>query len=143
MPLPADPFRLRIAVVERQTRQRKAILTVLREQGRPLTVEEILRFGRRHVPRLGMTTVYRSIREMLGEGVLLGVQYPGQPTRYELPAQSDHIHFICNHCRKVHDLPLSQTEISLSLPRGFVAEGQELIVYGTCADCRQERQCAR
>ncbi len=99
-------------------------------------MDEILNYGRFHVPRLGMTTVYRSVRAMLREGVLLGVQYPGQPTRYEMPAHSDHIHFICNCCGKVHDLPLSQTEISLQLPDGFVAKGQELIVYGFCPECR-------
>jgi Fur family transcriptional regulator, ferric uptake regulator len=101
-----------------------------------LTVDEILQFGRERVPRLGMTTVYRSIREMLREGLLLGIQYPGQPIRYELPAPSDHIHFICHHCKKVYDLPLTQTDLSMQLPDGFRAEGQELIIYGTCAGCR-------
>ncbi len=124
--------------MQRRTKQRSAILRVLREEGRPLTPEEILRQGKKEVPSLGMTTVYRSIRAMLDDGVLVGIQYPGQPTRYEVPAP-EHIHFICNRCRQVYDLPLPQEEATLSLPSGFVAEGHELIVYGRCPDCAPGR----
>lgn len=129
--------------MERRTKQGEAILRVLEEEGRPLTVEEILRHGRLHVPSLGVTTVYRSIRAMVRDRVLVGVQYPGQPIRYEVPAPSEHIHFLCNSCRKVHDLPLNQKDLSLPIPSGFVAEGHELIVYGICADCSKRSSKGR
>ncbi len=49
------------------TRQREVILDVLREAGRPLTRDEILRFGRRQIDRLGSATVDRAIREMTAD----------------------------------------------------------------------------
>ena len=124
--------------MERQTRQRQAILDVLRKEKRPLTAEEIHRLGKALVPRLGLTTVYRSIKDMLEDRDLVPLRYPGQPTRYEVPAP-EHIHFICNRCRRLYDLPLPQADVTLHLPDGFVAEGQELIIFGTCAECSKNR----
>ena len=123
--------------MERQTRQRQAIIKVLERERRPLTAEEIHRRAKDLAPRLGITTVYRSIKDMLGDGALVGVRYPGQPTRYEVPAP-EHIHFICNRCRQVHDLPMPQADVNLRLPEGFIAQGQELIVFGICPDCSPE-----
>jgi Fur family ferric uptake transcriptional regulator len=60
-----------------QTRQRDAILSVLKEAGRPLTRVEILRYGRRQIDRLGSATVDRAIREMTTEFYIIGVEFPG------------------------------------------------------------------
>jgi len=77
---------------------------------------------------------------MIRSGILLGLQYPGQPVRYEAPSRSEHIHFICNACGKLYDLPSSHKEKSMDLPPGFVVEGEELIVFGRCADCAGIRE---
>lgn len=118
------------------TRQREIILAVLKDEGRPLTREEILRLGRSRIERLGSATVDRAIREMAANFMIVGVEFPGQPKRYELPAASEHPHFICRECERVFDLPIAMRLPKVDAPSGFEITGGEVIYSGTCADCR-------
>lgn len=117
------------------TRQRKAIYDALLDAGRPLTREEILRFGRRLIPRLGSATVDRTIRNMTEQFQLIGLEYPGQPKRFELPADTEHPHFVCRQCDRVYDLPVAMKVPEVKAPRGFRVTGGEVVYSGTCPDC--------
>lgn len=108
---------------------------MLHEADRPLTREEILECGRRQLSRLGIATVNRAIREMTENFEIVGLDYPGQPRRYELPVGKEHPHFICRTCDRVFDLPASMKLPPVKVPEGFVVTGGEIIYSGTCAQC--------
>ena len=122
-----------------KTRQRKVIVSVLREAGRPLARKEILTLGRQQLPSLGVATVNRAIREMTDNFEIIGIQYPGQPLRYELPAKGEHPHFICRKCDRVFDLPVPMQLPPVNTPSGFVVTGGEIVYSGTCADCSKQQ----
>lgn len=117
------------------TQQRAVILSVLQQAARPLTRDEIVALGRKQIPRLGSATVNRAIREMTATFQVVGVEFPGQPRRYELPAASEHPHFICRSCNKVFDLPVAMQLPKVHVPKGFVVTGGEVIYSGTCPSC--------
>ena len=119
----------------RKTRQHEAILSAIEEAGRPLTVKEILELGRKKSLRLGLRTVYRQVREMVSERRLVGLDYPGQPTRYEQADWRHRPHFICSQCRKMFDFEEEAPEIPYNPPPGFTIEGEEVIFFGTCPEC--------
>ena len=121
------------------TQQREVILSVLKEAARPLTREEILSLGRQQIPRLGSATVNRAIREMTAAFQIIGVEFPGQPRRYELPAAGEHPHFICRSCNKVFDLPVAMQLPQVQAPKGFVITGGEIVYTGTCPDCSNKK----
>jgi|WetSurMetagenome_2_1015567.scaffolds.fasta_scaffold714426_1 Fur family transcriptional regulator, ferric uptake regulator len=121
----------------RSTRQRKAIFEVIQKESRPMTVTEIHLLAKQSAPRVGLRTVYRNIRELVDDGKLVCVDYPGQPPRYETVGNktSSKPHLICGRCNKVFDLD-AQYEARTThgdIP-GFVIDGTETIYYGHCSD---------
>lgn len=122
----------------RNTRQLVAIETALRSAGRPLAIEELHATARRALPGLGLATIYRTVRDLTAAGRIVSIKYAGQPTRYEWAVSRSHSHFICNRCRRVFDIDgPDDVPLPRRRPKGFRFEGEEVIYYGTCGDCRR------
>lgn len=121
--------------MERQTRQRAAIHRVFAEHERPLEPREVLAAARRHVPSLGMATVYRTLKSLVDEGKVVSVMLPGDQIRYEAAGRKHHHHFQCRHCNKVFELPGCPGNFSRLTPRGFQLDDHEVVLYGRCAVC--------
>ena len=117
------------------TQQRQLIDKVFEEANRPLTRDEVLVMGRKWISSLGSATVDRAIRKMCENFELVGLSFPGQPTRYELPAEKEHPHFICRACEKVFDLDIPMRLPKVTLPDGFNLSGGEVVYSGTCPKC--------
>lgn len=121
--------------MERKTRQREAIRTAFEEAGRPLSTGEVLESARRDVAGLGIATVYRTIKAMVEEGLLVPVELPGEPPRYETDGKDHHHHFRCMKCDRVFDLPGCPGPFRSMVPRSFRLERHDLTLYGRCAAC--------
>ncbi len=126
---------MRRRVVQRDTRQRRAIRDVLIHLGRPLTPDEILDHGQRIVPSLGLATVYRNVKILAREGWLSEVQLPGGGVRYELADRPHHHHFLCRSCDQAFDVHRCPDEIEELAPDGFEVDSHELTLFGRCAAC--------
>jgi len=122
--------------MSRDTRQKRAIEEALREAGRPMAPEEIRDAAARHVPTIGIATIYRNIRQAVDDGWLKVVALPGNPTRhYELSELPHHHHFSCRQCGRVFDIPGCPGPMKDLAPRGFKVERHEVVLYGTCDHC--------
>ena len=117
------------------TKQKSIINRILKNTERPLSRDEILVKGRDYLPRLGSSTVDRFIKQMCENFELVGLSFPCQPTRYELPAEMEHPHFICRVCEKVFDLDIPMRLPKVTLPNGFNLSGGEVVYSGTCPKC--------
>ena len=123
----------------RATPQRRAMLECLEREDRPLSVEEIHEYSQKILPKIGLRTVYRNIRELVEAGQLLGVDYAGQPTRYERVTGRNRPHFICRKCDRSFYLE-EDTELPVTYTSGgFKVEWAEVILYGLCGreDCKE------
>jgi Fur family ferric uptake transcriptional regulator len=123
------------AIVERNTRQKRAIRQALQGAGRPLSTEEVFAAAQREIDGLGIATVYRSIRSLLDDGWLAPVEVPGKGTLYELAGKGHHHHFSCTSCHRVYELDGCDSGVSVRLPKGFRATRHEVTIYGVCAAC--------
>jgi len=124
-----------IAGVDRNTRQKRAIESVLRTHSNPLSPAEILEFALKEVPGLGIATVYRSLKALSAGGQVVSVEIPGEPPRYERADKGHHHHFLCRECGEVFDLKTCLHGIKKMAPPQFRVEDHEIILYGACKDC--------
>lgn len=124
-----------IQAMERSTRQRDAIRAVLCACGRPLSPVEVHEAARVAVSRLGLATVYRTLRLLVDAGLLRVINLPGESARYELAQSRHHHHFQCNTCRRVYDIPGCPGDMRSLAPRGFRIEAHDLTLYGRCSAC--------
>ena len=119
------------------TRHKLALANVVGNAERPLTPAEICREARRELPKLGIATVYRALRQFVAEGQVRLVEIPGVPPHYESAARQHHHFFFCNHCRHLFNLLGCARGVLGLAPKGFAVKRHEIVLYGDCAACRE------
>ncbi len=129
--------------MERSTRQKRAIEEVLRSRDNPLTPLEIHTLAARQVPKLGLATVYRSLKALAAENRVVSVEIPGEPPRYERADKGHHHHFLCRECGRVFELEKCLDGILKIAPSGFRVDDHEIILYGACRACAKKPPKAR
>jgi Fur family peroxide stress response transcriptional regulator len=123
------------------TRQRDAVLRVIRESGEHLTAGEIYEGARRLLPSISYATVYNSLRFLTEAGMVSEVKFGSGASRYDRETER-HDHAICTVCGKLVDFDL---DLSVDLMRTaarrsrFKPESIHLTLRGLCPDCRTEK----
>ena len=121
--------------MERDTQQRRAIRAAFERTARPIAPPEVLDEAKPSVPKLGIATVYRNLKALVEEGWLKAVELPGQPPRYERSGIGHHHHFHCRICGKVFDIDGCVGKLQGMVPKGFVLEDHDVVLYGRCKEC--------
>ena len=116
-------------MIRRTTSQKKAIQEVFRINDRPLGVDEIVSAGHQIIDSLDKSTVE--------QGWLLKISHPTLGTIYERSGKEHHHHFHCRFCNKVFELPGCALKEEILTPPGFVIEGHNVFLFGTCASCKE------
>lgn len=125
----------------RLTPQRRAILGIIREHAGHLSADEIHDLARQEVPRLSLSTVYRTLELLKELDLVTELQLAGDHWRYEAQSQ-EHQHLVClscgkvvefqcNHCRAVHQ--------RLANEHGFSITGGRVEIFGYCDECAKAR----
>ena len=86
------------------------------------------------------TTFYRSFKTLEANHILHKIVVDNQLVKYALDhsitQHAEHVHFFCNECHTVkcvESVPVQKVE----LPSGFTAEETEVIIKGTCPECKE------
>lgn len=89
-------------------------------------------------------TIYRTLRTFLDKGLLHKVLDDEGGTKYALCRDTcsqghhhhDHVHFKCENCGQT--VCLDSVRIpALALPEGYERRETNLLIQGTCRDCKQ------
>jgi Fur family ferric uptake transcriptional regulator len=122
--------------MKRNTRQGTILSEVIRTADRPLTPLEIHGLAVRKIPHLGIATTYRHLKSLTESNQVVGVDYPGQPPRYEWADGKDKVHFACRSCDKLFALDdTTEDTPPAKAPDGFKVQGFEVMLYGVCPEC--------
>ncbi|MBB5233778.1 Fur family transcriptional regulator [Deinococcus budaensis] len=122
----------------RQTRQRQAVIEVLRTSRAHPDAAWIHAQVRAELPSVSLGTVYRTLDALVRDGVLMTIERAGQATRYDYKhAGEDHHHAVCRGCGAIFDVDMSAVPglPAAALPGGFQVTGVRLEFMGVCAGC--------
>lgn len=120
------------------TKQRQAVLQVIRDSEEHLTANEVFDHARRLLPGISFATVYNSLRFLKQEGLIGEVRFGVEATRYDRKLHR-HDHAICNSCGKLIDLELPIPDELLKKGERlskFKVDSIEVVLRGSCPECR-------
>ncbi|MFW6281735.1 MAG: Fur family transcriptional regulator [bacterium] len=124
----------------RMTKQRKAILRVLKNTKSHPTADWIYEKVKKDIPNISLGTVYRNLNVLAEMGKINVLNYGSSQSRYD--GKSDHhYHFHCEKCGKVYDLELDlETYLNNEVNKktGFIANEHRLEFSGICPECQQK-----
>ena len=127
-------------VMLRKSRQRDAILRVVKDSTFHPTANWIYDRVRGEIPNISLGTVYRNLRLLVEEGQILEIELAGTLSRFDGNTQS-HYHFICEQCGRVFDVTNHERSgrammDGISRGTGFKVTHHRCEFYGLCQDCQ-------
>jgi Fur family peroxide stress response transcriptional regulator len=120
------------------TKQRQAVLQVIRDSEEHLTANEVFDKARKIQPGISFATVYNSLRFLKEQGMIGEVRFGSDAARFDR-TMDRHDHAICNECGKLIDLDLPIPDDILKKGERlskFKAESIEIVLRGLCPECR-------
>ena len=125
-------------MIRRETKQREAILNILRRTDTHPTADWIYDEVRKVIPNISKGTVYRNLKILKEKGEISELDLSGTVSRYEGKI-ANHYHFRCEKCGRVFDLdePVSTgLDKKISEQTGFKVAYHQLEFRGLCKDCQ-------
>jgi Fe2+ or Zn2+ uptake regulation protein len=120
----------------RPTPERRLLLRII--GGNPhLDAAEIFQLARKKRPRIGLATVYRTLRALERSGVIEASGLGQDHSHFEI-RRLDHIHLVCLECGKVLDVPAPFDTDEIGTAYGFQIARSNLEFVGLCEDCRRD-----
>ena len=138
----------------RWTRQRQAVLDIVRDARSHLDAEEVYRIARRRDAQLSLSTVYRTLHFLRSRGAIRELRLGEGHFHYEMEHAAvldrawsadpvgrvgpHHSHLICRTCGAVVEFGsplLDRLRRELEQAHGFAVDPPEIEVTGTCQGC--------
>ena len=124
--------------VKNYSKQREAILEVLRSTNTHPTANWIYTQVREQLPKISLGTVYRNLSALASSGDILAIDV-GDGFEHNDGDVSPHLHLSCRKCGGIEDLVLNEEVLSKKAgEHGFTPETSIYVVYGVCKNCNQK-----
>src|SRR5262245_43086274 len=126
----------------KKTSQRELIWGILMDSKGHPSVEEIRDRLLVKGHRIGIATIYRTLKILLTAGMIRQSKLGGM-TRYEaVVKEPNHLHFVCNVCKRTVEFPSSQIEDLLrkvTTEYGFQERYSRYMILGICRACQRKQ----
>lgn len=126
----------------RSTKQRQAILDVIRNFRPHLTADDVFQEVKKLQPNISLGTVYRNLELLTNSNVLAKAVFSDGKARFEFAGEHHH-HLICLSCGQAVDIPICPVGAELAR---FMDEKQfqpchhHFEVYGYCTNCNEKER---
>ena len=117
------------------SRQREAILSVLRSTDTHPTANWIYGKVRETLPNISLGTVYRNLSALTEAGEILCINVGDDFLHYDGDI-SAHLHLHCKNCGHIADIRIENDPLSkIALETGFKPENTVYVLSGICKKC--------
>ena len=123
---------------KRNTWQKTAVLDELSNTEEFVSAQELHQKITQSGKKLGLTTVYRALTEMVEQGLADSLSLSDGEMRYRICTPEHHHHLICRVCGKTveFDLPgFEELAQSVAKQNSFTELSHEIELFGICKDC--------
>ena len=123
---------------KRNTWQKTAVLDELSNTEEFVSAQELHQKISQSGKKLGLTTVYRALTEMVEQGLADSLSLSDGEMRYRICTPEHHHHLICRVCGKTveFDLPgFEELAQSVAKLNSFTELSHEIELFGICKDC--------
>lgn len=124
----------------RMTKQRQAILNVLRNTDTHPTADWIYEQVRKTIPNISLGTIYRNLGILREMGEIMELNFGSTYSRYD-GNPHNHYHFCCSQCGQVLDLDMALfAELSnyINENTDHLVHHHRLEFYGICNQCKEK-----
>lgn len=126
------------------TKQRMAILDILKNSELPTTAEDVFLGLKERGVAANLSTVYRTLETLHNCGIIKKFRIVGEGKAFYEFFRVVHRHFlVCIECKKMLPIcgcPLSDYEKALEEKTDFKISGHKLDIYGYCPECRKKKK---
>jgi Fur family ferric uptake transcriptional regulator len=122
----------------RNTWQKTAVLEQLSNTAEFVSAQELHQKISQSGKKLGLTTVYRALTEMVEQGTADSLSISDGEMRYRICTPEHHHHLICRVCGKTveFDLPgFEELALEVAKANGFTELSHEIELFGVCTGC--------
>ena len=116
------------------TYQRLRVMEYLEKHESHPTAEMIYRALVREIPTISKTTIYNTLKMLLGKGLVYPITITGTGTRYDYRHPSHH-HFLCTRCGKIRDIAIECPYMFRKELDGNRIEELHGYFKGICKEC--------
>ncbi|WP_432418627.1 Fur family transcriptional regulator [Corynebacterium breve] len=126
----------------RNTRQRTAVVNVLRDIDRFTSAKAIHRELEDREEKVGLTTVYRTLQSLADIHAVDVLHMASGETLYRHCLTDDHHHHLvcgtCGHTEEIEGGPVEQWARDTAAAHGFTLTGHDAEIYGICQSCQKK-----
>ena len=126
----------------KSTPQRLAVLHVLHESSKYLSINDILEQTKHILPNTGLATIYRTLDVLVELGLVTRVHFQDGCHSYAFSDDSHAHQIVCTNCNKILDLeecPFDKYLEYLTEKTGFKIQNHFLQLFGECSECGEVR----
>lgn len=130
----------------KHTRQRTAILNILRESDQPISAEELYLDLKKGETAVNLSTVYRTLETLTDKELIVKLSLAGDSrTLFEFNRMIHKHYLVCLGCKKIlaiNGCPLQAYEKALEAQTHYTIAGHKLDIYGYCPECQAHNNSA-
>jgi len=124
----------------KKTVQRSLVLETFLSINKHVSVEDVYRIVNKKAHRVGLVTIYRTMKLIAGSGLAREVMFDDGMIKFEHAyGRQHHHHMVCTNCKQVIEfssLQMDKAEEAVLETHDFEVSYHRYEIFGLCRECR-------